>query len=665
MSFSNNKSSVETDKELEKKITDEATLPMENIKITDSDTDVKKFGGETILTSFDDEKKIQQNILHSVNGDDLEDHDVEPDAPWYKGKLFTVCIFILFVEMCERLTYYTIMGTQRSQLTTVFHYSNSQASSINAAFGILSYLMCVVGGWVADSLLGRFKTVILFAGIYIVGVMFTTIASAPTIENLALYFTGTMALITIGTGGIKPNIANLGADQYDLIDGTPRQNEREKKAQTSFFNFFYLAINLGAIIAYGYLVTLATNGAGSIPQKWGYFSAYAIAGVSMFFALVIFLIGSPKYRKKLPGGNSLGGLFYYLVESAKKSTKGKFALLGWFGMCLFLFLAVVQAFILDSTIATNMSYTSLAVALVSCAILCICHKENSHLDGIAEHKEGIMTVLEAKGTLDTIPTLLIANVCFSISYNAMNGPFQSQACQSDLLIGNTQLNGSFFNIADCIAIVIFVPLLEFLVFPGINKLKGSPVTMDQKLIAGLLASVLSVLLATVGEYVRRSSPILTFTPPVYSHCAPVDSNGVGVEMSSFSSMYMFLPFAIMGLGEVLINPVLLHFSYDQAPPRTRSLTQAFNLVACGALSNGFTAPITTALAPYYTDNLNDGHLEYIYYVSAGVGIIGIPLYLYFSKSFKEKDWEAIMAEEEAKKKALEKSMTKRDSELIY
>lgn len=56
--------------------------------------------------------------------------------PWYKSKLWTVCVFILVVELCERLCYYTFAGSQRNFLM-LLGYPASQATSLNAAFSIL------------------------------------------------------------------------------------------------------------------------------------------------------------------------------------------------------------------------------------------------------------------------------------------------------------------------------------------------------------------------------------------------------------------------------------------------------------------------------------------------------------------------------------------------
>lgn len=66
------------------------------------------------------------------------------------------------------------------------------------------------------------------------------------------------------------------------------------------------------------------------------------------------------------------------------------------------------------------------------------------------------------------------------------------------------------------------------------------------------------------EYARRAAPITD----IVSDCAP---QVPGIYMSDISSFYMLLPFFLIGVGEVLVNPCLYFFVYDQAPPRTRSL----------------------------------------------------------------------------------------------
>jgi len=61
-----------------------------------------------------------------------------------------VCIYILVVEMCERLTYYAFAGSQRYFLMGPLGYDQAQATSLNSAFSILCYFTPLFGGWLAD-----------------------------------------------------------------------------------------------------------------------------------------------------------------------------------------------------------------------------------------------------------------------------------------------------------------------------------------------------------------------------------------------------------------------------------------------------------------------------------------------------------------------------------
>jgi hypothetical protein len=68
-----------------------------------------------------------------------------------------------------------------------------------------------------------------------------------------------------------------------------------------------------------------------------------IAACCMCIAYVVFLLGTPRYTRKPPGGDSLRGLCYYLWQSAKSSRKGALAFSGWIVLVLFILLSIVQA----------------------------------------------------------------------------------------------------------------------------------------------------------------------------------------------------------------------------------------------------------------------------------------------------------------------------------
>merc|ERR1711971_1205326 len=68
---------------------------------------------------------------------------------------------------------------------------------------------------------------------------------------------------------------------------------------------------------------------------------------------------------------------------------------------------------------------------------------------------------------------------------------------------------------------------------------------------------------------------------------------------------------ITGAGEILVNPVVYQYVFEEAPSQLRSILQALNLVAAGAISNA----VTAALGPLVPGDFNEGHLVYYFYVN--------------------------------------------------
>src|SRR5699024_4869567 len=107
------------------------------------------------------------------------------------------------------------------------------ARSIMAVYGSLVYMSGIIGGWIADRLLGTQRTV-FYGGIFI---MFGHIVLALPDGVTALFVS--MFLIVIGTGLLKPNVSNIVVDFYSAQD----------MRRDSGFSIFYMGINMGALIA--------------------------------------------------------------------------------------------------------------------------------------------------------------------------------------------------------------------------------------------------------------------------------------------------------------------------------------------------------------------------------------------------------------------------------
>merc|ERR1719444_573854 len=133
---------------------------------------------------------------------------------------------------------------------------------------MLAYVTPVFGGYIADNILGRYKTILYFTVCYVIGVALMAAGALPSLMNnsvgYALYIIGSFCFTAIGTGAIKPNVATFGAEQYDTSD------PEEAKQQKAFFSYFYMIINVGSIFSKIWTVNLATNDVSSESAGTGF-----------------------------------------------------------------------------------------------------------------------------------------------------------------------------------------------------------------------------------------------------------------------------------------------------------------------------------------------------------------------------------------------------------
>lgn len=546
--------------------------------------------------------------------------------------MWTVCIFILVVEMCERLCYYTLQGSQRNFLEAAAGLQASAAVSISGCWSMLSYLTCMLGGYIADSRVGRYLTILCFSQVYIVGVALVAASAAPGVLSsqacLPLYLVGSLLFVALGTGAIKPNVMNFGADQYDA------SNPEELVQQRAFFSYFYLTINLGVVGAFGFCVNLATSEETRLGPGNGYFKAYVIAGLAMGLASLAYLAGTPRYIGK--GGvlrvPTISVLRRHLLQAARTSWKARLAVAGWCLMPLAM-ATVLAASLLSSApeISMVMNWAALGLTIAACALLVTAHLKNGYISALADEAAATPVCAgDVRAAFACVPTILCVNVGFNIPYNAMNNAYPAQACQMDTRLFGRQINGAFFTLGDAFAIIVFVPILEQCVFPALRRRRrGRAVTRREKYTCGFALVILANLSAAFLEYLRKS--MSEGDAPRFVRCPTEDSGtarcrdgfllskcspNASLPMTALSAMWTFVPMALTGIGEILVNPVVYQFVFEEAPSRLRSTIQALNLVAGGAISNA----ITAALSPLVPEDLNRGHLVYYYYANVGLAL---------------------------------------------
>jgi len=153
--------------------------------------------------------------------------------------------YIIVSELCERFSYDGLQAILIKFLQEELLYNKNDSASISLYFGSLCYFTPLIGGYISDSYLGRYHTIIGFSIVYCCGGYCLAIA-AGTLSK-AITFIG-LALIGIGTGGIKPCVCTFGADQFPKSSDVDRIiQEREVER---YFMAFYFTINFGSIASY-------------------------------------------------------------------------------------------------------------------------------------------------------------------------------------------------------------------------------------------------------------------------------------------------------------------------------------------------------------------------------------------------------------------------------
>lgn len=113
-----------------------------------------------------------------------------------------------------------------------------------------------------------------------------------------LYITG------FGAAGIRPCVSSFGADQFD------ERSPDYKSHLDRFFNFFYLSVTIGAIVAF--------TGVVYIQMQHGWGSAFGSLAIAMGISNLVFFTGTPLYRHRLPGGSPLTRVAQVLVAAFRK-----------------------------------------------------------------------------------------------------------------------------------------------------------------------------------------------------------------------------------------------------------------------------------------------------------------------------------------------------------
>lgn len=186
---------------------------------------------------------------------------------------------IFLIEVWERFAYYGMRALLMLYMTKVFLFSDSKAYELYGAFTALVYATPVIGGLLADKLLGYRKATTL--GALCMGLGYLTLAlPIDAVDPEHWLFYSSLALIAIGNGLFKPNTASLLGALYE-------KNDTRRDAG---FSIFYMGINLGAFFA--------PIVCGFVGETINYQLAFFITSLGLFAGLILFTRAQSVFGEK-------------------------------------------------------------------------------------------------------------------------------------------------------------------------------------------------------------------------------------------------------------------------------------------------------------------------------------------------------------------------------
>jgi len=174
--------------------------------------------------------------------------------------------YLFFAELWERFSFYGMRALLVLYMTKHLLFDDDMAFGVYAAYMSLVYVTPMIGGILADKILGFRKAILLGGVLMSLGHFFLTIEHP-------VFFYGSLGLIIVGNGFFKPNISSFVGELYK--QGDTRRD--------SGFTIFYLGINLGAAIAPLACAWFA--------MSYGWHYGFVLAGIGMLLGLLVFRKG--------------------------------------------------------------------------------------------------------------------------------------------------------------------------------------------------------------------------------------------------------------------------------------------------------------------------------------------------------------------------------------
>lgn len=531
--------------------------------------------------------------------------------------------FIISNETFEKVATYGLQANMILYLIFEYHLEVATGASIMFLWTSISYLTPIVGAFLSDSYLGRFRVLALGSVISLLGMVvlwFTAIfpqarpvhcdlksgakCVSPKPAQLMLLLSS-FGLMAIGSGGIKPCSLAFAADQMDKPE-----NPKNAKIMQNFFNWYYASVGVSVMIAVTAIVY--------IQDEAGWIVGFGVPAGVMLLSTIFFFFGSSLYVKVPPNKNLSSG-FVQVIAAVWKNRhldlppNDDFD--GWYNLK-------------GSKLVTptnKLRYLNKACMIRRC-------EKDLRPDGLAIDTWSLCTVRqveELKALINVLP-IWSTGIMIGVVMNQNAFPVIQASTMERHIFPHFKLPAASFSIFGILTLTIWVAIYDRVLVPLISKYtkRQRGLTRKQRIGAGLALSCLATAVAAEVERHRRSIAIREgFT-----------NHPRGVV--TMSARWLVPQHCLSGLAEAFNAIGQIEFYYSQFPKSMASIAVALFTLGFG-LGSLIGSLIVTIMAnvtkkggvSWVASNLNKGHYDYYYLVLTIMSVVNFLYFLLCSKAY--------------------------------
>nr|GMC75862.1 protein NRT1/ PTR FAMILY 2.11-like [Ipomoea batatas] len=576
------------------------------------------------------------------------------DEPNYRG--IKAMPFVIGNETFEKLGTIGTSSNLLVYLTTVFNMKSITATNLINIFNGTCNFGTLLGAFLCDTYLGRYKTLGIASISSFLGMLVLTLTAAisklhphdcddssssggckssqASPWQLAFLLYG-FAFLVVGASGIRPCNLAFGADQFNP------KTESGRRGINSFFNWYYFTFTFAMMVSLTVIVYVQSS------VSWAI--GLGIPAFLMLLSCVFFFIGTKIYVKVVPEGSPFTSLLQVIVAATKKR---KLALPQQPWTELFNHLP-------SKTLNTKLPYTDQFRFLNRASI--ITPDDQLKTDGSASDSWrlcSVQQVEEVKCVVRVFP-IWVSGILYYIVLNQMNTYVVFQALQMDrsLVAGTSfKVPAASYSVFAMMSLTVWIPVYDRVLVPILRKLtkREGGITLLQRIGAGVFLGVFTMLVAAAVETRRRTVALTRPTLGIQPRKGPI---------SSLSGNWLIPQLVLAGLSEAFAVIGQVEFFYKQFPENMRSF--AGSCLFCGFAIASYLSSFLISIVDSATrkpdreswlaEDLNKGRLDYFYYMVAALEVINLGYFMVCAKWYKYKGTEENVDKDKVSSQKLDSS----------